>query len=506
LRDFDAAMSDSALPRSAKIMGRQVAWQLAVIVQRIARSLPKGAAWIRSLDGSWIEAADRPAGVRLLLPRILDWGLQHRSDAAPPPLPGLYRQLVRLHARRMGGQRRCVVAPRGRLKFNLDAHLRATGLDVAGLRLTQDGFGEYFRLVRNLWRRAPEIGIAPLGANDEPVRAWVTSFAAIANRFRDPLLQAAWEIYARYFRAHLPALGAILRETPRLMDALNASLAVCYEGNSWLACAMLDAARSAGKQAVVVNHNSHSRTGTGIADAVLGFLLEQRTANPAVTASAHWSPDWKGWGASGARVRHLAYRYSYPPIRLSGDRFRILHAGNYQNWSDFIPWVAETSHEYVAGLAALASAMRSLPDAELVIRVRSKAEVNPQVVKSMVELPSNVSVCGTDAGFLGELAQSDLLVSYFSTTVAQALQMGKPVLLWGSTQRFCQFLPSWNPPTHEARYPVYAVRDAQALPAMLRAIGERHRGRPLSPEEVEQYRNRPQDPLLAELPARLLAS
>jgi hypothetical protein len=185
----------------------------------------------------------------------------------------------------------------------------------------------------------------------------------------------------------------------------------------------------------------------------------------------------------------MLYRAEYPkaPPR-SGARFRLLHAGNYQNWSEFFPWVSETADEYLLGLRRLAEVAAQIPDIELVIRVRLKAEVDADVVRRAVPEAANVTVVTTETDFLTQLAESDLLVSHFSTTVEQALQMGKPVLLWGSTRRYCQVPPRLDPPTRGSRAAVYAVHAVRDLPAMLAALRDCHGGQPLTASEVAPFR------------------
>jgi hypothetical protein len=508
LKEFDEAARSCELPISARVLGRQVAWQLAAITERLNRTLPSGECEIRTKAG-WRRTTSKGEAVELLLGRILDWGLQHRSDAKPPPMPALFRRLVRWHGASLGRQAGWVVAPHGKLKLDLDEHVRHAHTGVASARMTRGGWADYLQLARSIRHRRAEVAIVPADEADLRLRECVGSFVGIGQSFSDPLLRMAWTSYGPYFRRHLASLVGVLQEAPQLMRLLRAPLAICYEANGWLAAGLLDAARSSGRRAAVVNHNSHAPTGSAIADAVLGFLFEQRTANPVVELSGQWSPNWKQWRAAGigaARVDFLPYRYAYPGGRVASKRFRILHAGNYQNWSDFIPWIAETSDEYVDGIAAFADAMVQLHDLELVIRVRAKPEVNADLVRQLVPASANIRVCGTEQDFLEQLSECDLLVSHFSTTVEQALQMGKPVLLWGSTGRFCQFPPSWERPTFERRAPVYAVRRASELPAMLRAIAAAHVQRPLDDEEVAGFRNSPLDPLLSDLAARLLTA
>jgi len=149
--------------------------------------------------------------------------------------------------------------------------------------------------------------------------------------------------------------------------------------------------------------------------------------------------------------------------------------------------------------------MNSLPDAELLVRVRAKPEVDPEIVRALVPDAPNVAIVDTAQNFLEQLAGCDLLVCHFSTTAEQALQMGKPVLLWGSTRRYCQFPALREAPASGRRAAVYAVDTANRLPQMLAAIRDQHHGRPLSEQETARYRNRPEDPDLRGLATRLLS-
>jgi hypothetical protein len=286
--------------------------------------------------------------------------------------------------------------------------------------------------------------------------------------------------------------GAV--ETEVLTRASGARAAVAFEANAWWSAALLDGAGRAGVTRAVLNHNSHPPGAGAVADEVLGRLFAQRAANELVDQAGIWSPAAMAWPA---RVQLGAANVCLQPVRLDypsqvcgsepGRPFRVLHAGNYQNWSDFFPWVAETSGEYLEGMEHLANGMAGVEGIELTFRVRPKREVDAEALKARLRHQSNVSVCDTEQDFLEQLASCDLLVSHFSTTVEQALQMGKPVLLWGSTQRYAQFPGRETPPSQDSRAAVYAVRRAEALPAMLSAIRAAHVGRPLTAAECAPY-------------------
>jgi hypothetical protein len=195
---------------------------------------------------------------------------------------------------------------------------------------------------------------------------------------------------------------------------------------------------------------------------MIGMLYRQRKHTELTTTTVHWSPDdldvSKDVAATtGFAPRTLRMKTPDAPIRSGKGRFKIIHAGNYQNWSDFFPWVAETSDEFVRHIKELSLVVADIPEVDLTIRVRPKAEVDIDVIRGCIAPADNVAVCSTDEDFVEQLAQSHLLVSFFSTTVIQALQMARPVLLWGSTQRFKQVDARLTPPDANERAAVYAV-------------------------------------------------
>jgi hypothetical protein len=68
------------------------------------------------------------------------------------------------------------------------------------------------------------------------------------------------------------------------------------------------------------------------------------------------------------------------------------------------------------------------------------------------------------------------------------------VLLWGSTHRFQQVPARREPPSHNDRSAVYAVDRVDELRTMLIALRDQHHGRPLTDDEVAQYRIAPEGP------------
>lgn len=475
LDDFDGAADLAGLPPSVALMARQSVWGHASLVYRLHETLPPGPWRVRNRSGAWVEAEDWAALHHAMLPRIWSYGQAHFISGARPPWPLLYTFLNSLSARIAAGPGgKWVAAPSPKLKNGLRQALKDVGAKVAVFQPTKGSWSDYADLFREHQNHgaARTFAIPPLPPGDPRVRRVLATLASLGQALRDEKIRSAWQLYQPYFAQVIPVMLAITTQGGELMRTLAAPSATSYEANSWISASLMEAAANAGSARVIFNHNSNPPSDSPTAAAVLDVLFTQRTANRLVDVAALWSPVTGQREFHGA-ARKCDVRLSYPAtqkIRKPGDPLRILHAGNYQNWSDFFPWIAETADEYMDGLSALADAVERLDGVELTIRVRPKREVDSQVVQSRLGHRRNVVVCGVEQEFLEQLADSDLLVAHFSTTVEQALQMGKHVLLWGSADRYTQFPARENPPAGALNDSVYAVRDAAALPAMLAGI------------------------------------
>lgn len=510
LRDFDRGGGMMTLPPALALTARQALWQQACLVHRLHLTLPVGPWRVRDKDGRWVVADDWPALHAALLPRIWSYGLGHRITAGRPALPGLHRMLTRLSAL-LAGRRRSpwVAAVTTKLRYGLREALAESGASLAVFQMTAGDNGDYRRLAADMFGGGSVFLVAPMAEDDPRVVRSLLALESLGASIGDARVRSAWQLYAGVFARIVPGMLAMATEGRRLMHLMGVRAVVSYEANAWLASALLEAAGD-GIRRVVFNHNSHPKTNGAIADSVLETLFRQRTWNPLVDLAALWSPAAGTWiaddekAAGQRRVQPVRLTYAaIPPAAGAARSFRILHAGNYQNWSDFFPWVAETAAEYLEGMEALARTVEQMDGVEVVFRVRAKREVDAATVEARLGHRRNVTVCGTEQEFLNQLGEFDLLVSHFSTTVEQAVQMGKPVLLWGSTDRYRQFPGRETPPDTTSRAAVYAVRHANDLPAMIAGIRAAHQACPLRDEEVRLYRFGPTVPGVGDLARQL---
>lgn len=498
LRNFDGALGVIQLPPSVELMARQALWNLACLVFRLDRTFHSGVWLVKNDEGVWIKTKNREDVQRILLPRIWEYGLAHHVEAKRPFLQGVYRLISRFVASFIARKGSAFVAASSRkLRYGFHESLVNAGGCMVVFQMTTGGWADYSHLINSLFRKKNILlfPIAPVSRDSKRLAHISNTLNHLDAFISDTRVRFAWDLYKQRFMQIVPSMLGFAEEGQVLMRLLKVRAAVAYEANSWLPASLLEAAGAANIPRVTFNHNSQPPSGKAIADSILGTLFCHRTCNKLVDIAVLWSPASEQWMIEHDNGHTQTQKYQvsleYPvSTRLTGSSrtFRILHAGNYQNWSDFFPWIAETADEYIAGMESFATAVESFDDVEVVFRVRPKREVDAKTVEARLGKYPNVKICTSDIDFLEQLAEFDLLVSHFSTTVEQALQMGKPVLLWGNSNRYQQFSGQEFPPSDRSRSAVYIVRRSEDLHAMIAGIRNAHHARPLQDNEYKQYR------------------
>jgi len=105
----------------------------------------------------------------------------------------------------------------------------------------------------------------------------------------------------------------------------------------------------------------------------------------------------------------------------------LLHAGTPKPWQSFRPWVYETFGEYVDNINELINAAEQVPGVYLAIRFRPTTDMTTVEFVSLLKKSDCYDVY-TKGSFDEYLLATDMLVSYSSTTIEEALQNRIPVL------------------------------------------------------------------------------
>lgn len=157
-------------------------------------------------------------------------------------------------------------------------------------------------------------------------------------------------------------------------------------------------------------------------------------------------------------------RYQFKKVKV------IIHAGTAKSCADFRPYIYETLDEYIHSIRTLAEAVEPMPDTLLVVRFRPRSGITVESLKRLVPFSEKVRLSFTEP-FLDVLAMSDLLVSYSSTAIEEAIQNRITVLLYGGKGRY-RHVPAVEISSHDIipKAAAYHVKDDAYLEHALRGI------------------------------------
>ncbi len=148
----------------------------------------------------------------------------------------------------------------------------------------------------------------------------------------------------------------------------------------------------------------------------------------------------------------------------------IVHASTPKTTYSLRPYVYETSDEYIQSVAELAQAVNQIPNTLLIIKFRASKEISAETLRSLVSFSDRV-VLSIGESLLDVLSLADLLVSYSSTAIDEALQNYIPVLLYGGAGRY-QHIPAYEikPGQLLTAEAIYHLGNAAVLPDALTKI------------------------------------
>lgn len=130
------------------------------------------------------------------------------------------------------------------------------------------------------------------------------------------------------------------------------------------------------------------------------------------------------WGRT---VSRNSARKSGPLTIVHAGTFKLRHNRRY---------IYETADEFLRGLQELCDVISELPRLRLIIKARADVyELSLETMKTLLPLADNISI-ETERPFLEVLREADLLVSFSSTTIEEALSNRVPVLLYGGGGRY----------------------------------------------------------------------
>ena len=162
----------------------------------------------------------------------------------------------------------------------------------------------------------------------------------------------------------------------------------------------------------------------------------------------------------------------------------ILHAGTPKH-NGIRLWVYESTFEYLNGLTKLINTIQNMENTKLIIRLRPFDGSSLETYKDLLPKSEKV-IIKTSGNFIDDLNKSDLLISFASTTLEQALNYRKPVAVYGGTNRFHHLGGSLVPPNKFKSYPAYILNDDN-LALFIENILNFHDNKNLDKNDLHNY-------------------
>jgi hypothetical protein len=124
----------------------------------------------------------------------------------------------------------------------------------------------------------------------------------------------------------------------------------------------------------------------------------------------------------------------------NSDKFIVLHAGTPKGWKSLRPWVFETIDEYINNINDTISAVERIPGMFLAIRFRQQAGFNLDDLRCLLKDSESYGIFA-EGDIKDYLIASDLLISYSSTTIEEALLSQLQVLQYDPSGKY-EHIPS----------------------------------------------------------------
>ncbi len=165
----------------------------------------------------------------------------------------------------------------------------------------------------------------------------------------------------------------------------------------------------------------------------------------------------------------------------------IVHASTQKSRHGLRFFIEETLDEYISTLRDLVCAVNSVDNAFLVIRPHPACDISEK--EFLVLLPKSEKIKILSEGPLKlALSLADLLISYSSTCIEEALQSKIPVILFDKWSRYNHFNISETKGSEGIkRQPVYYVTSAHALKECLPLLLEMMADKPLVDSDLKEY-------------------
>lgn len=165
------------------------------------------------------------------------------------------------------------------------------------------------------------------------------------------------------------------------------------------------------------------------------------------------------------------------------ERAIILHAGTPKSWQSLRPYVYETVDEYVTNINHAIEAVSQIEGCHLAIRFRPSDWFTLNDFSELLVKDSCYEIY-PNGDFLEYLISADMLLSYSSTTIEEALQNKIPVLQYDPQGKYCHVPASHCTDSGFSEIsPAYFIESQNRLGIGIRWLKENHIHK-IKPEQI----------------------
>lgn len=441
----------------------------------------------------WYKTESRLEVFKAFRSHLVSDQFEHRDMIKPPRFSRLTKCINRGAARLMRGSAPIIVTAYQYGLKPLSRRFDDNGMPTLQLSGSRHTKGDYLHSVRSIWRwmtgRDERTLIAVVEAAPQ-----AQSLAQVAlNGVTDPIIRLWLDVVGSRLTVEAGYTETAVLEFKELIRRLQPKMLVGHTFRWSDEAALAEAAGAKGVKRVLISHGSHALQESAVAfEATCKHargMLYSSLADTVVAQSPHAERLINVQSVQPDTVRAKPVMWGYKPLPATTSKNRprrILHAGTYKTLFGFWPMMFETSDEFIDGLIPLIGAVDGMPDTELVIRVRPAPECDISTLHALLPVADNCTI-KSDGAFLDDLAEADLLVSYSSTTIEEAIHADRPALLWGGASHYRHLPAECTLPDKNHRNAVYSVDSVANLKPMIEAILDSHAKIPLTDLERKNY-------------------
>ena len=349
---------------------------------------------------------------------------------------------------------------------------------------------KFFSTMLNFSDGDRQIGIAPSIAKRENLDSAVQEI--LRESVTDLYLEKIIDIISQHISDCVNYTESLVRCTNQLFQETKPKALIAHYLR-WFEGAVLGAAAKHNQvPSILITHGSHPDPENITSEYEHQDLARGLMVSPLATTTVVQSPTAeraaRKFMPDLERIRYQPIMWGYKNI--NGERKKkstqrtILHAGTYKVLGAR-PWIYETSNEFVRGLQFLVKTVNELKNTHLIIRIRDNQECSVSSLRKLLPLSEKCKI-KTGGSFLDDLKNADLLVSFSSTTIEEALYARKPVALFGGSTRYYHLPGSSSYPDKNKRSAVYHLTKENMI-EMIPAIADAHSNKPLTNGELSEY-------------------